>query len=42
MYSFTSDIWAIAVIMFELFKGYTPWKARSEQTLYSKMINEPI
>jgi hypothetical protein len=23
-------------------KGYPPWRARSEQMLYSKLLNEPI
>jgi serine/threonine protein kinase len=41
-YSFSSDIWAIAVILFEMLKGYPPWRARSEQMLYSKLLNEPI
>jgi serine/threonine protein kinase len=42
LYSFSSDVWAVGVIFFEMMKGCPPWRARSEQMLYSKLLNEPI
>ncbi len=41
-YSFSSDIWSICIILYEMLKGFTPWRARSEEVLVSKLLNEPI
>jgi serine/threonine protein kinase len=36
-YSFKSDVWSIGVILFEMLTGKTPWYAKYEKELLTKI-----
>jgi serine/threonine protein kinase len=41
-YNFSTDMWAIGIILYELLKGDTPWYGEDDKQLFHRIMNKPI